>query len=550
MMRAQQTNQKMTPALASALKEALNSQQNGQIDKAITAYQAILRNAPHQSDVHHLLGIAWLQNGEPEKAEHHIREALALHGDHPGYYKNLGLALHEQKKYRESIGAFEKSLSMQPDSLTVIINLGRAHSLLGNHKKSAEYVEKAFALAPDNNTIILAKADLFLFEGKMDEAKKLYKKLTKDKHFRVGALVRIIQYLHKIKDPKDKIFLKLEECAAQINKYAPDTRAGFHAARAKALDDLGRYDEAMIAMQKSSQEKKELQNYSTRNVEASYLDIKRYFKPEIIEKYQAQGSTSKKPVFIVGMPRSGTTLLEQILHSHSKIAGIGESNEFWELINARISLPDENGKPYPYKEEIEIIGKTKNLTIPEAAQNYLDYLDTEAPGMERVINKAITNLAAVPMIKTLFPNAKIIHIRRHALDNCISGYFKSFNDTSQPYTHDLKTLGEFYRIYRQHMEHFQSLFGDEIFDVQYEDIVENIEEKARALIDYLEMEWEDACLEFYKTEKLVYTASATQVRQPIYRSSLNKWKRYQKHLKPLIEAMGEYAPEDAKNLLQ
>ena len=536
----------MSPALAQALKAALDQQQSGQLDKAIASYQSILQQSPNHSDTNHLLGIAYMQKGEFEPAERHIRQALAANNGNAGYHKNLGLVLLEKKKYEDAAQAFERALSLKPDSLTTIINLGRAYSLTGEEQKSAAFIDKAYDMAPNDLTVILAKADTFLFEGKMDEAKKLYKKCIKDKCYRVAALTRWMQYLHKVKDPKDKYLAMLEEYRSKLESFSPDMRASYHSARAKALDDLGRYDDAMEAMNKSCAEKRALYNYKTREVEKSYLGIKRYFTPEVIERLQKDGLKTKKPTFIIGMPRSGTTLLEQILHSHSKIVGIGESNEFWNLAHSPIDLPEENKTPYPYRVE----NKNEPLGFKDAAEKHLAFLDAEDPDAERVVNKAITNIAVVPIIKCLYPDAKIIHIRRHPLDNCISGYFKSFNDLAQPYTHDLKTLGEFYKIYRDHMNHFQGIFGDEIFDVQYEDIVEDTEGKARALIEYLELDWEDACLEFYNTEKFVRTASVAQVRKPIYKSSMAKWKRYARHLEPLIVGMGEYAPDDAKAYLK
>ena len=227
------------------------------------------------------------------------------------------------------------------------------------------------------------------------------------------------------------------------------------------------------------------------------------------------------------MPRSGTTLVEQIVSSHPQVHGAGELLSF-ERIEKTITKQYEASSPYP-----ECVSLCKDSILFRFSTEYLAELGNHSQDAIRITDKMPDNFLRIGLIKTLFPHAHIIHCQRNAMDTCTSIFLNYFADGNK-YSFDLAELGQYYLDYTRLMDHWSSLFSSEILDVQYEDLVMNQEIVSRQLIEYLGLEWNENCLDFYSNKRAVRTASNLQVRQPIYKNSINRWKHYEKHLEPLI----------------
>ena len=263
-----------------------------------------------------------------------------------------------------------------------------------------------------------------------------------------------------------------------------------------------------------------------------FLDrIRAVFTAELMHQKRDLGDPSMIPVFIVGMPRSGTTLVEQILASHPKVFGAGELSEFSKAVT---SLGMPNGAlSFP-----ETVPGLSAEQLRQLGTSYLDAIEAAAPGAERITDKMPANFRFVGLIHLALPNARIIHMRRDPVDTCLSCFSLLFVG-DLPYCYDLGELGRYYRAYQTLMEHWrQVLPAGVMLEVQYEEVVADVERQARQIVAYCGLEWDDACLAFYRTQRPIRTSSAAQVRQPIYRTSVGRWKPYRHLLQPLIKELG------------
>ena len=269
-----------------------------------------------------------------------------------------------------------------------------------------------------------------------------------------------------------------------------------------------------------------------------FANIKRIFTQPTIDQLSGYGDKSDLPLFVLGMPRSGTTLVETILASNPDVTDAGELPDLLKIAN-RTSADGESPR-YP----LSIVNITGN-DLTEMGTGYIQGLKKRYPNAKRITNKLPANFLALGLIHLILPNAKIIHVNRNPVDTCLSGFTKLFNNDNQPYSYDLKELGRYYASYAKLMQYWKEVLPTDAFlDVQYEELVADSETQTRRLIDFCELPWNDSCLEHHKSKRTVKTASITQVRQPIYQTSVERWRQYEKHLGSLLDALAEFTPKN------
>jgi hypothetical protein len=262
------------------------------------------------------------------------------------------------------------------------------------------------------------------------------------------------------------------------------------------------------------------------------------FDKAFFKRLQGGGDPSDVPIFVLGMPRSGTTLTEQIIASHPQVHGAGELPYLWEIVQQQPVAGKQSHLIYP-----ENLTSLTHETLTQWGQEYFTRLRRRALEAKHITDKMPANYLALGLIPLMLPNAKIIHVKRNPGDTCVSCFTRLFN-RNQDATYDLAELGQHYANYARLMQHWQRVLPAGTFiEVQYEDIVADAESEARRLIDFCSLEWNDACLAFHKNKRNVHTASASQVRQTVYASSVDRWRHYEKHLRPLLDALGEFAPQ-------
>ena len=304
--------------------------------------------------------------------------------------------------------------------------------------------------------------------------------------------------------------------------------AYIHFALGKALEDVGDYQRAFQHLLQGNALRRREITYDEADCQEMFRLIAELFDSELFDRFRGVGDPSPVPIFIVGMPRSGSTLVEQILASHPQVHAAGELTNLFRVVE---TVSDSAGRPIPFPRCVSALDADGFRRLGQA---YLASLPLIAAGKTRITDKMLGNFLDVGLIHLMLPNARIIHMMRDPVDTCVSCFSKRFS-TGQAFSYDLAELGAFYRCYHELMAHWRSVLpAGALLDVSYEDVVDNLEEQARRLIDYCGLPWDDRCLSFHENRRHVTTASNVQVRRPLYRSSVARWRRYEAYLQPLL----------------
>ncbi|CCD83988.1 tetratricopeptide repeat-containing sulfotransferase family protein [Bradyrhizobium sp. ORS 285] len=469
---------------------------SGKDIEAARHYLKVLDFSPEHAETHNNIANVLLRQGHRERAIEHYQRAIASRPDYADAYGNLGNAFLELNRLEESIEQNLLAIKIKPERFGSYNNLGVAYQALGRFDEATAAFQKALELAPDDAPIHLNLANMSKFK------------------------------------PDDSRLPGLQSLMARIDQLDQEKQIAAHFAFGKALSDLKDYDAAFSHLHKANTLKRQTFDYDSGQRLDMMKNVASRFTPEFFRTVAGHGDESWAPIFIVGMPRSGTTLMEQVLASHSKVFGAGELETFKDLVGECATRQ----KVVPNYPDLVMLLPPEEMT--KLGQEYTARVRILAPEAERIVDKMPLNFLFVGLIHAAFPRARIINTRRDPLDNCISCYQLLFTG-AQPFAYDLTELGHYYRGYEGVMEHWHKVLPPGVLiDVQYEDMVDDLEGVARRVLDHCGLDWEDACLDFHRTERTVRTASLMQVREPIYRRAIGSWRRYEKHLGPLRQALG------------
>lgn len=402
--------------------------------------------------------------------------------------------------------------------------------------QSAGKIEQAISLykrvmtdQPDEVTAKYLLANLLKSQGKLAQATEYYEQIMVQQpdytqaHFSYSGV-------HKYQDKTDPHIGSMLELYQRRNLQI-EGRTQLAFALAKAYEDIEDYPQAFNYMKAGNDLRYQEFHYTIQSDEELIQNIIQTFSQEAMSRLQVNGESSNRPIFIVGMPRSGTSLVEKILASHSDVYGAGELDYIWSL---GASLFLDESIHYQFRpldtytaSSFEMLGKSylKKTAL----------LDSEA---SRITDKMPFNMMMLGLIRIALPNAKIIHCVRAAEDNCLSIYKQNFTTGNYRFAYNLKTLGQFHNQYRMLMKHWQQVMPDAIYDISYESLAQNPKIEIRKLLSACDLDWQDACLDFSKSESIVKTASFYQVRQPMYTSSVKLWEKYREFLGPLLDELG------------
>ena len=493
----------------------------GKLDKAIASYAKALQSWPDFAEAHSNLGDALLGLGKTGEAAASYQKAIHLKPELVVAQTNLGAALIQLGNAEAAVSSLTKALQIEPNLAEAHNNLGIALNDLGRPEEALSSLTRALQINPDfaeaHNNLGATLNSL----GKPGEAAESHiKALQID-----PTLARAYRFLSNVKtfqdgDPEIRQMLQLLE-----RKNLPDkNRRDLDFALAKAHEDIGDYDRAFSLFEEGNRLRKKELNYDISSTRALFARIKETFLNEIpILKDVAESGTEnrQRPVFVLGMPRSGTSLVEQILASHSQVYGAGE-----------LVLMGQSVKAVDWAS-----GKLSADKLRFARATYLSGLEKLGRPELYVVDKMPINFWWIGFIIAALPGPSIIHVKRDARATCWSNYKHYFSGKGNGYAYDLQDVTEYFRMYVDLMTFWHELFPGRIVDLDYESLTENQEEETRRLVSRIGLQWEDQCLEFHKTERAVQTASALQVRQRMYRDSSSEWRKYEKHLEPMVEAL-------------
>jgi tetratricopeptide (TPR) repeat protein len=468
----------------------------GQNAEAIECYLKILKFSPRHAETHNNLANVYQKLGQLEPAVSHYKMAIEINPSYADAYGNLGNAYLVLDLLEESIEQNQRALELKPQRFGSHNNQGVAYQALGRFEEATRAYERALELAPRDASVHLNLANMGRFK------------------------------------PGDRRLPGLRKLLSEVESLDIENQIAAHFAMGKALGDLGQYPDAFRHLLKANALKRRTFDYDEPQRLAMFENIKTTFSPDFMKARSGGGDTSWSPIFIVGMPRSGTTLMEQVLASHSKVFGAGELEAFKEVIKECV---ESQGIAPNFPLLSEQLSRDHFRQLGEA---YTRKVRPRAPDAERIVDKMPLNFCFLGLIHLALPNARFINVRRDPLDTCVSCFSLLFSGT-QPFAYDLGELGRYLRGYEKVMEHWHAVLPPGVLiDVRYEDLVDDLEGTARGALRHCGLDWEEACRDFHDTQRAVRTASQMQVREPVYRRSIGSWRRYAEFLDPLAQALG------------
>ena len=501
--------------------------QLGNLEAAEPLIARSLTIAPARVNALNDLGVIKLKKAQREEAIQLFARALSLNKNHTDALNNMGEALKQLHRFDQASVILRRLACLKPNSSEVMRSL--AEAFYGSHNTTAalDRYHEAIRLDPENRRARLALADLCEDMGKYKQARMQYDAVLRRDPQNPIALSKVLQLPGGATPPE--WVQSAQRVAAEASDQAVRTRLNIGLARYH--DREGHYERAFDYLTLAHAHDTRARPFDAAGYTRAVDALLEALPGEFFRQAATSGVQSDRPIFIIGMPRSGTTLAEQILCSHSRVAAGGE---LVALPNASSQIFDLSPQRRPYPWGLQDLDAEQLATL---AREYLERLDKLYPDGRKVTDKLPFNFMHVGVIALLFPKSKIVHCRRDPRDTCLSCYFTSFADENQ-FANDLVTLGRYYADYHRLMEHWRSAFPGRIFDLQYEGLIANPEPTIRNLLRYCELEWEESCLSFHETQRDIRTPSRWQVRRPIYRESVERWRNYAKHLGPLEQALG------------
>jgi len=559
-LKNEHSNEQALHILGSAL-QCMND-----VEGAITRYKQAIAINPRQTETHYFLGNAYQQLSQLENAESSFRCAINLNPNFLEALSNLAAVLIELHKTDEARAFLIKADKIRPNCEQILCNLGEISLIENQLKKAIYYAERTLTINPkffDANNL-LGKAynqhgeydlslkyfncaldiqpnDIHIINNiaqiherrqEFDKARELITPLLSNKPLHPVTLLTY-STLSRHFNEEAKATEYLEE-ALENEHTSAAIQISIHAELGKQYDRLKQYNDAFIHYKQANIIERELNNQFIKATpkHVSLENIKlwhEHYNKDFWDNVTQSNFTDETPVFVVGMPRSGTSLTEQIIATHNNAYGAGELSDIGQLAH-QIKYANNSGFDFSN------LSNTNQNTLNNAASQYLKHINKLSDNAPLVVNKMPTDFWYIGLISKLFPNAKIIHMIRNRLDTCISMYFQRFG-ASMTFTTDIEELADYYVSYEKVMNYWKAVLDIDILDINYEDLIEKHETTSRKIINFCGLDWEENCLNFYKTKRDVNTPSYDQVRMPIYNNSINRWKNYETNIAPLIEKL-------------
>lgn len=552
-----------------------------QTEQAKLVYHAILQIDPNFPDANNSLGIIDVEAGKHDLAERWFEKAAKAEPTRPTFHNNRGLALMELKRSKEAVECFKASLDADPDFVPAMVNLGKGFNALGDYKDTIPVLEKAISIAPDfldayvelanalgelgrvdealeildaalkinpnAPRMLTQKAALLTTFGRLEEAEAIHREILRHTPDSIGsynAIARTKKFTSYDDDMKnmerlykqipDIDYSKVLEGGEQKEGFE-DPKMSLAMALARAFEAIKKFDQSFYYYKEGNRLRRKKYFYDQAKDFADFDQRCALFTPALLKEFKDVGDPDKTPIFIVGMPRSGTTLLEQVFHSHRDVFGAGELGFMPQLVRSQF-------KDMRTFEDKLKAGKVTGETFRELGAAYIEKIRALNSDSPYITDKMPHKFLQVGFIKLALPNAKVIHSYRNPIDNAFAIFKQIFGNDGHQYGYDLVELGQYHNKYRELMAHWDSIFPDQILENRYEDMVADLEKQTRKVLDFCGLDWDPNCLNFHESDRAIRTASVTQVRQPIYTGSVEKWRKYEAQLQPLIRVLEKGLP--------
>ena len=518
---------KLTPH-REELVRGLQLQRMGKLREAEKIYRDVLMRSPDDVDALRLLAGVAMRAKHWGDAVVLLERALDKAPDYFRGWMDFGLAHHEMENTEEALAAYSRAMNLEPSKSQPYTAAGKVKAMVGEHREALKLFEQALQRDAADADAMAGMGHVLKTVGGQDEAIAAYRNCIRHNPDH-GEAYWSLANLKTFRFDADEVAAM--EARVDSDELSEEARTNFQFALGKAHEDAGDYDRAFEFYEKGNANRRARENYDPVQTMDSHDEFIEVFNAELFANRTGVGSDSNAPIFIVGLPRSGSTLIEQILASHPEVEGTHELPEL-SRVGRSAGFRSEENRPYPYA--------ILDLADDEFRELGEDYLERAARHRElecpRFTDKMPNNFVHVGLVSLILPNARIIDARRHPLDSCL-GSFKQLFARGASNTYSLFEIGEFYLEYIRMMKHWDEVLPGKVLRVNYEDNVSDLEGQVRRILDFCELPFDESCLKFYETDRAVKTASSEQVRKPIYTSSLHLWRRYEAHLEPLIEIL-------------
>jgi tetratricopeptide (TPR) repeat protein len=505
--------------LGGALKE------QGKLDEALACWRRALELKPDYAEAHNNLGVALKEQGKPDEAVTCCRRALELKPDYAEAHNNLGVALKEQGKLDEAVACYRRALELKPDYAKALGNLGLALQARGQLDEAVACYRRALELKPDYAEALGNLGSALEEIGDLQGAEDSFRAALRHNSRFAFAHQKLAELLGGKLPEQD---LAVQRQLLEEVELTDAERLTLHFGLARVLDARGEYAEAAEHLERGnalelSKWRKCGQEYDPKEHESLVTHMIGVCTPDFFARVRGFGLQSELPVFVVGLPRSGTTLIEQILASQSQVFGAGE------IRLARDTMAALGGQGANFVEGL------RRLDLPAArrlAARHLERLRALNRAALRIVDKMPENYLSLGLLASLFPRAKFIHCRRDLRDVAVSCWMAHFQEVR--WANDPQHIASRFHEYQRMMEHWRKVLPVPVLEVDYEETVADLEGVARKLVAWCGLAWEPTCLEFHRTRRPVRTASAVQVRRPVFRTSVGRWQHYQHALVSLF----------------
>jgi tetratricopeptide (TPR) repeat protein len=515
------------PWMQDTLRQGFAFLASSRTDEASECCRRLLGAKPDLVEAHFLVGLIALQLKQNGTAISAFSSVTKLQKDHGAAWANLARLFMIAGQAARADSALEIAVRHNDGNPVVLDLIGAVHGLLGDQQEASQWIARAVNKQPKNVTFLVNQANSHMFLGKLDEAQAVLHKVLGMTPGNPNAH----WILSNVRKAKDREHVEQLERLVQKEYQNPRALAFLHYGLGKELEDLEEWDKAFEAFAAGARARRSTIEFD----EQTEIKMFQAFGDTFTAEWFAQGDTGHddpSPIFVVGQPRSGTTLIERIITSHSQVYSAGELRQFGTCVR-RLSDYRE-----PTRYSAKLAGLAAKVDCEKLGKAYMRTTAKMRGKLPRFVDKLPPNYLYLPLILKALPNAKVIHLTRNPMDACFASFKQLFAD-AYPHSYDQAEMARHHARYYHLMALWRERFGDRFFDIAYEDTARDLEPNARALIEFLELSWEDACLEFHKQDAAVTTASAVQVREPAHTRSIGRWRRYEKQLDVMRQTLVE-----------
>ena len=509
------------------LREGFSLLSVGRLDEASECCKRLLGAKPDLVEAHFLVGLIALELNQTWTAVRAFGSVTKLQDEHGAAWAQLARLFMRAGQPGRADAALKNAVKFNDDNPVVLDLIGATYGLLGDQQEASVWIEKAVRKAPAGVPFLVNQANSHVFLGKLDEAEAVLRKVLRFQPTNPNAHW-ILSNVRKATN-RDHV-QQLEEMVQQEGRN-PRALAFLNYGLGKELEDLEEWDEAFEAFARGAKARRETIEFDEQAEIEMFQAFGEVFTSDWLEK-NASGYDDPSPIFVVGQPRTGTTLIERVITSHSQVHSAGELKQFGTSVR-RLS---DYREPTRYSAKLPRLAAA--VDCQKLGKSYMVTIAKMRGSLPRFVDKLPPNYLYVPLILKALPKAKIIHLTRNPMDACFASFKQLFAD-AYPHSYDQAEMARHHARYYHLMALWRERFGGRFFDIAYEDTARDLEPNARALIEFLELPWEDACLHFHKQDTAVTTASAVQVREPAHTRSVGRWLRYENQLAVMRKTLEE-----------